>query len=543
MHRIKTLLLILLVGGAIALAGRAQPAFSNAVNLGMVSFNSLHQASGVTASCNNPGVLWTHNDAGDTARIFAIDTNGNHLATFDLTNATHVDYEDIALGPGPLTNVQYIYVGDIGDNNSSRSNIVIYQAPEPAVYLRWATNSNTQDLPGVRAITFVYPDGPRNAEALLLDPITHDLFIASKETNLSRIYVATRAQLDAGGTNTLTFVRQIDFNLASGGAVSPIGGEIVLRQEDFARLWIRAPGQTVSNALGGTPIPIPVVGRTNEPNGEAIGFDTIGRGYFTLSDSASSQPLYYFDRATPYAIKPPRTLVTAGSTWRYLDTGTNLGTGWRTNGFNDSGWSSGEAQFGYGDGDEETVVSYGPSKKNKFITTYFRKQFVTANLANISRLELKLVFDDGAAVFLNGTQIALMNLTNNAAYNSFATNTQDLLQATWFTFPVNPTLLRNGTNVLAAEVHQATTNSPDLSFDAQLVAYDLIAPEILSESCQPGGAFAFTFLATGTNAMIEMATNLPNWSPLTSVPITNGLGSFVDRGTTNGPRRYYRLRQ
>src|SRR2546430_1371493 len=119
----------------------------------------------------------------------------------------------------------------------------------------------------------------RSPETLMIDPLTGDLFIATKQTTVSRIYTATKAELNAGGTNTLHFVREINFNVANGGDISPTGGEIIIRQEDFAQLWIRAPGQSVSNALGGTPISIPVVGRPTEPNGEAIGFDPIGRGY------------------------------------------------------------------------------------------------------------------------------------------------------------------------------------------------------------------------------------------------------------------------
>jgi len=378
------LLTVLLACGAI-LASRAQPAFSNAVSVGTVSFSALHQASGIVASRNNDGVLWTHNDAGDSPpRIFAIDTNGNYLATFDLTNATHIDYEDIAIGPGPLTNVQYLYVGDIGDNNLVRSTIVVYQIPEPAVYLRWASSPNTLDMQGVRAITFRYPDGVFNAEALMVDPLTGDLFIATKQAGVSRIYTATKAELNATGTNTLHFVREINFNSANGADISPTGGEIIMRQEDLAQLWIRAPGQSISNALGGTPISIPVVGRPTEPNGEAIGFDPIGRGYYTLSDSASTQPLYYFARTTPYAIQPRRSLVSAGSTWRYLDTGTNLGTAWRTNGFNDGAWKTGDGQLGYGDGDEETTVLYGGVKKNRYITTYSSAKISWSRMSPVS---------------------------------------------------------------------------------------------------------------------------------------------------------------
>ena len=521
----------------------AQPVFSNAVSLGTISNAVLTETSGLAVSPHNPGVLWTHNDVGDTNRIYALSAQGKLLGSYTLSNATHVDYEDIATGPGPVTNVQYLYVGDVGDNKSVRSTIAVYQLPEPAVYLRQVTNPVTFNLKGVRKISFQYPDGAHNAETLLVDPLSGDIFIATRQTNGCRIYSATRAQMDAGGTNTLTFVRQISFDAASGGAISPTGGEIVIRSPDLARLWTRAPGQSVSDALAGTARPIPVVGRTNEPFGEGISFDSTGRNYFTVSDSTLVQPLYYFERVSPFAFRAPRVLIGAGAEWRYLDTGTNPAPAWRTNGFDERAWKSGEGQFGYGEGDEQTVVSYGPNASSKFITTWFRKSFLATNLASLGRLELKLLFDDGAAVFLNGTQIALVNLTNGAAFNSFATNSQENFENIWFVFNVNPALLVEGPNVLAVEIHQVSANSDDLSFDVQLLAHENVPSQIVSRVRQTNGAWAMTFISPTTNVTVEASTNLLAWTDLGSTPVTNGSGAFVDLTATNHSRRFYRLRQ
>ena len=520
------------------LCAHAQPAFSNAISLGAVNIAGLTEPSGLAASRNNPGVLWTHNDVGDTPRLFAMATNGSFLGNYNLTNGSHVDYEEIALGPGPVASVQYLYIGDIGDNKSERSSIVIYQIPEPAVYLRQATNPPALPLKGRRAITLRYPDRAQNAETLMVDPLSGDVFIATR-TNVSRVYMATKAQLEAGGTVTLSFVRQFPFEIATAGAISPTGGEIVMRQLDVAWLWTRAPGQPVTNALAGPMYPIPVVGRPLEPNGEGISFDPIGRDYFTISDSAPPQQLNYFRRVSPYAFRPPRTLVSAGSMWRYLDTGTNLGAGWRVVGFDDSHWNSGEGQLGYGDADEYTTVNYGSSASSKHITTYFRKTFTATNLANINRLELRLVFDDGAAVFLNGTQIALLNLTNGATFNARATNTQEALEDTWFTIPVDSTLLAE-TNILAVEVHQASASSDDLSFDAQLIAHELVPPQILSSSRHTNG-FAFTFLAATTNATVEFSTNTVSWATIGLAPVTNGIGAYRDVGVSNAVSGFYRV--
>jgi hypothetical protein len=524
-------------------AVRAQPSFSNALSLGTVDIGELKEASGIAASRNHDAVLWTHNDAGGGPRLFAIDTLGRHLGSYDLPRFTKVDYEDIAIGPGPVPGVSCLYLGDIGDNNATRQDIQVYQIPEPAVYLRHAARPLTVNLKGVRQLTLAYPDGAHNAETLLVDPLTGDLFIGTKETNVSRLYTADKAQLDAGGTIALRFVREVSFSFASGGDISPTGREIVIRQENSAFLWPRLPGQSVPDALAGTPVGIPVVGQPAEPNGEAIGFDPVGRGYFTLSDSAATQPLYYFGRRSVYAIGPPRLLVAPGATWRYLDTGTNLGVAWQQPGFIDDAWKTGDGQFGYGDNDEQTTVSFGPNGSSRFITTYFRKHFVATNTASVSRLELKLVHDDGAAAYLNGTLVALANLANGAPYNALATATQEDLEDTWFTFAVNPALLLEGTNTLAVEVHQAAANSPDLSFDAQLLAFEAARPEILTAARKPGGAFALTLTGSGSSLTIEASTNLTHWSALGSALLTNGHGAFLDSAATNALRRFYRAAQ
>jgi len=103
--------------------------------------------------------------------------------------------------------VSYLYVADIGDNTSSRSNIKVYQIPEPAVYGRQYTNPVTVTPKGTRTITLTYPDGPRDAEALMVDSVTGDLFIFSKESP-TRIYTASKSQLDTNDSFGLTFCKR-----------------------------------------------------------------------------------------------------------------------------------------------------------------------------------------------------------------------------------------------------------------------------------------------------------------------------------------------
>jgi hypothetical protein len=531
--------LLALTLGWSALESTAAPGFAAGVNAGNVSIAALDECSGVVASRNNANVLWAHNDSGDSARIFALDTQGRLLGTYNL-GTSHTDYEDIAIGPGPLTNVSYLYVGDIGDNDENRSNIRVYQIPEPAVYARQFTNPATFSLKGVRTITLDYPDTAHNAEALFIDPSTGDLCIIAKESTTSRIFTATQAALNSGTNVILNLAGNVAFDVPSSADISPNGQEIIVRQEDFARLWTRTNGQSISAALAAAPVVVPVIGTPTEPNGEAVTFDANGNGYYTLSETDSAQPLYYFARTSSDGNRLPQTLVPAGTSWKYRDNGSNLGTAWREPAYDDSAWSSGVAQFGYGAGDEKTVVSYGSSSSSKYVTTYFRKQFVVDNAPCLESLTLRLLVDDGAAIYLNGSNVLNFQLASNAAFNTLATLQPTTVEDTWFSYPINPALLRNGTNTLAVEIHQAALNDADLSFDLQLSAMESLTPQFMSWTVSTN-----TFLMTlcgpsTTNLSVQASTNFLNWTNVGNVTLTNGTANFSASQLTNFPTRYFR---
>ena len=183
--------------------------------------------------------------------------------------------------------------------------------------------------------------------------------------------------------------------------------------------------------------------------------------------------------------------IAAESSWRFLDDGTDQGTAWRDPGYNDSSWSLGPAQLGFGDGDEVTVISFGGDALNVHPTTYFRYDFEIPLANRVESLSAWLLRDDGAAVYLNGTEIIRdVGLPNDARFDTLVDppageNATD-------TFPLSPSLLVDGTNVIAVEVHQATPDSSDLSFDfsltGQLVMSDpaTVRIDVGSTSSLPG---------------------------------------------------------
>ncbi|MBN8246839.1 MAG: lamin tail domain-containing protein, partial [Verrucomicrobia bacterium] len=165
------------------------------------------------------------------------------------------------------------------------------------------------------------------------------------------------------------------------------------------------------------------------------------------------------------------TFLAAGSTWRYLDLGINPNASWRTNGFNDGGWKSGRARFGYGDGGMVTTIEFGPDAGSKFITSYFRTRFTVTGLANVTELTARLLRDDGAVIYINGIEAARSNMPETAI--TPATRANGAIggadESTFFDVPLDRDLLREGENVVAVEIHQSDPGSSDLAFDLELV--------------------------------------------------------------------------
>jgi hypothetical protein len=169
--------------------------------------------------------------------------------------------------------------------------------------------------------------------------------------------------------------------------------------------------------------------------------------------------------------QPSVAIVPSLSLWRYLDDGTNQGTAWRETAFDDDAWRTGRGQLGYGDGDEATTVGFGPNEQNKFATTYFRHTFQIDDPTRYGALELHLLRDDGAAVYLNGVEIARSNLAANIGYLGYAMSSLGGNDEHVYTLhSADVGLLRRGPNVIAAEVHQYEPASSDISFDLRLSA-------------------------------------------------------------------------
>lgn len=246
--------------------------YTDATSAGTISSALLREISGLASSKTSPGVIWTHNDSGDTPRFFAIDTAGAFLGELTVTGATAVDWEDLAVGPCPAGSC--IYMGDIGDNGMARDNAALYRITEPKVEAKPFAKMTV----AAEKIPFAYPDGKWNAEALLVHPTTGEIVIVTKGA-MPGIY-RFPSTLTAGTKVTLTKVgvpAGLD-GIVTGGDVSPCGDRALLRT--YASLF---EYRITDLGTGLAKMPTKVaVGK--EGQGEAVTYRGDGRGYFTASE-------------------------------------------------------------------------------------------------------------------------------------------------------------------------------------------------------------------------------------------------------------------
>lgn len=158
-------------------------------------------------------------------------------------------------------------------------------------------------------------------------------------------------------------------------------------------------------------------------------------------------------------------MIDQGSSWKYFDLGSLPAADWMNTGYNDNTWAEGNAQLGYGNDGEVTIISYGPDAGNKYITSYFRKNFSVTSTDNLQDISARILFDDGVVVYLNGQEVYRNNLPEGIIdYNTLAPVFIDP-ERTFHSFTISKDLLQTGNNTIAVEVHQNSGGSSDLSFD------------------------------------------------------------------------------
>ncbi len=205
------------------------------------------------------------------------------------------------------------------------------------------------------------------------------------------------------------------------------------------------------------------------------------------------------------------TLVPTGAGWRFHDDGSNPPADWRSVAYSDAGWGRGPAPLGYGYADLGTVVRYGPNPSGRWITTYFRRQFLVDNPADFLGARLAMQVDDAAVVYLNGQEVWRRNLPDGPVnFLTLPRGETTETEAHQFSVAVlNSAAWLTGTNVVAVELHQWRPTDVDLRMELQLQGLtrdDVLVPVRVVGQPEPlsltsGQSGALRVEATGTEPL------------------------------------------
>jgi hypothetical protein len=271
----------------------AQPARA----VGRLENDEIDEASGLVASRLDPDLFWVHNDSGDGPRLFAINRNGQQLAELSVTGAEADDWEGIAAGPVLEGSASSLFIGDIGDNFRFRSSVQIYVLPEPDVD-RWAEPGEL--LASAHRLEVSYPEGPRDAETLLVDPLTGDLYIIEKayyQRPSARVGVYRIPALEVLADSVVAQrVAEIPLGPVTAGDVLADGRGVALRNYQQARFFERDPVLPLFHAFAQPGCELPLA--DTEEQGEALGFSRDGKSYYTVAEG-EERSIYRYTFSPP----------------------------------------------------------------------------------------------------------------------------------------------------------------------------------------------------------------------------------------------------
>lgn len=289
-------------------------------DLGTLGSEDIDEASGLAASHANPGVWWTHNDSGGRPELYALDERGALLAVVRVGGVTAHDWEDIA-SVVDAAGHETVYIGDIGDRimgGADRDHVTVQAITAPVIDTATTDREHAPVVLDVDPTTthLVYPDGPRDAEALIVDTYDDALYLIDKDWTMkgaSTLYRVPLAELTGATTErardssdrrgddrardssrgasgaqprtaTLERVAELDLpalTLITAADASADGSAVALRGYGFEALYHRSPGQSIIDALSGEHCVGPLL---DELQGEALGFSADSGSYVTLAE-------------------------------------------------------------------------------------------------------------------------------------------------------------------------------------------------------------------------------------------------------------------
>lgn len=244
---------------------------------GIVQNRELKEASGLTASLRNPGLLWSHNDSGDEARLFLMDDSAKNKAVVYLAGIRAQDWEEVA--SFQRNGESYLIIGDMGDNKGKRPFVRVHVVKEP---LYRGGDFYRDTIPPTDIITHVlkYEDGPRDAEAMFYDHLDEKLYIISKRELQVGLY---ETSLPAFYADTLVLRKAalLPLKFVTASSLSTDGQELLIKNLLSVFYWKRSRKESIPTMLRRAGIRLPY---QPEFQGEAIAFAGDNSGYYTLSE-------------------------------------------------------------------------------------------------------------------------------------------------------------------------------------------------------------------------------------------------------------------
>lgn len=266
---------------------RSSSPFEKGVPVGKNKNEKLEEASGLVASAANPGYLWTHNDSGNPAELFLLDnTKCSTKKVFRLSSIVNRDWEDISMGPGPKPNVNYLYIADIGDNLLHFPVKYIYRLQEPLL-------SDSSAINNFDTLIIKLSGNIHDAEAFMVDPISRNLYLVSKNGKNSNLY---EIQFPfQGDTLMANKIFKLPLKTIVAADISPDGNEILMKDYEKIYYWKKKGNESLSALLNTTPVELDY---DREPQGESIAWARDGSGFYTLGENAKGErsTLFFYKR-------------------------------------------------------------------------------------------------------------------------------------------------------------------------------------------------------------------------------------------------------
>ena len=281
---ISLLLIVLAACSAKERSQQISDAFLPGQKLAELNDKDLKEISGIAASINNPKHFWVHNDAGNKAEVYLLDESLQVKLICQLKGIENLDWEDISVGPGPDPDKQYVYIGDIGDNDAKAREKYIYRFEEPAL-----AGDMKREISVVSKITFQLEGGSRDTETLLLDPKTKNLYVVSKREQSVHLY-ELKYPYDAN-INIASRLISLPMTRVVGGDFSRDGNEILLKNYDHVYYWNADSSLSIAERLTS---PASQLSYKREPQGEAITWAHDGSGFYTLSEVTKGESVYLY---------------------------------------------------------------------------------------------------------------------------------------------------------------------------------------------------------------------------------------------------------